>query len=182
MLIDLFTSLFYRPDHKVVCKSASINSTQTTTLESLSIKQLKNIMKAKAATYDGKKKAIVHAQLENIIEKPSLLKFVQEHVKPSEIDTLLSQSTNESSTISSSSSSGGTKVKSNKQANNTPTPTPEQMKEQAKMMRKNPDLVRKANAVFKDMTDEQIRAYADQIDQVRSHIHLCNTIIITTSI
>jgi len=34
------------------------------------------------------------------------------------------------------------------------------------MMRNNPSLVRQSNPAFKNMTDEQIRQYADQMEQV----------------
>ena len=50
--------------------------------------------------------------------------------------------------------------------NNQPMPTPKQMRDQARMMRQQPDAVRRANAMFASMTDEQIRQYADQIEQV----------------
>jgi len=36
------------------------------------------------------------------------------------------------------------------------------------MIRKNPDLVRKSQPMFANMTDDQIRAYADHIEQAAS--------------
>ena len=47
-----------------------------------------------------------------------------------------------------------------------PSPTPEQMKQQAEMMRKHPDAVRRSNAALAHFTDQQIREYADQIELV----------------
>jgi hypothetical protein len=49
-----------------------------------------------------------------------------------------------------------------------PTPTPDQLRQQAAMIRKNPAMVRRANDMFKNFTDEQIKAYADQLEQVRN--------------
>lgn len=130
-------------------------------------------MKAKAATFDNKKKTIVLTKLESIVEKPNLVKFVQEHVNISEVEGLLSS--NFGSDVSSSSSSSSIKSKQNKAAaaaaaaaaTNPALPSPSQLRQQAKMMREQPNAVRKANAMFANMTDAQIRQYADQIEQVR---------------
>lgn len=162
--------------HKQSCKTAVKPEAAAflKSFDSLSAKQLKNIMKAKAATYEGKRKSSVLAKLENIVEKPGLVKLVSEHVDPSEVEGLLSGSfvgVNESRN-SSSSSTIKDKRKTSNSNNNGPTPTPEQLRQQASMMRKQPHLVRKANAAFANMTDEQIRQYADQLDQVGLHIFI----------
>eukprot|EP01032_Pedospumella_encystans_P033902 gene33902-38315_t len=75
-------------EHKPSCKSAvkPESAALLKSLDSLSIKQLKNVMKAKAATFDNKKKTIVLTKLESIVEKPNLVKFVQEHVNISEVE------------------------------------------------------------------------------------------------
>jgi len=116
--------------------------------DSLSIKQLKNIMKAKVASMEAKKRTMVLSQLDQIVEKPSLVKFVEEHVQRSEIDGLLSTSGASSSSSSSdgrttssssSSSSSGSKSKQgarSSQPGSTATatvapPTPQQMRQQA---------------------------------------------------
>ena len=164
-------------DHKASCKSAvkPESAALLKSLDSLSIKQLKNVMKAKAATFDSKKKSIVLTKLDSIVEKPNLVKFVQEHVNISEVEGLL---TVESTSVSSSSSS--TKSKSRPvnaaaaaaaaaNAVNPAMPSPSQLRQQAKMMREQPNAVRKANAMFANMTDAQIRQYADQIEQVCLH-------------
>lgn len=160
-------------DHKLACKSAVKPEAIAflKSFDSLSIKQLKNVMKAKAATYEGKKKTIILTKLESIVEKPNLVKFVEEHVQLSEVEALLSASANlpPSDPTSSSSSSKSKKSSSSGSApsmHNQPMPTPKQLREQARMMREQPNAVRRANAMFQNMTDAQIRQYADQIEQV----------------
>ena len=56
----------------------------------LSVKQLQNILKAKAALLDNKKKKKIFSQLETINEKPALIKLVRKYVQPSEVKALLS--------------------------------------------------------------------------------------------
>lgn len=149
--------------HKSECKAAvkPQEAISAQSFESLSIKQLKNALKAKAATFDSTKRQQVLEELERLVEKPALVKFVSEHMKLAEVEVLLTSSTATSSSKSSSSSSSKPKKTSR---SNIPTPTPEQLREQAIMMRKNPDVVRRANPAFAAMTDEQIRQYADQLE------------------
>ena len=159
--------------HKTACQSAVKPEAVAflKSLDSLSIKQLKNVMKAKAASFDGKKKTIVLKKMEDIVEKPNLVKFVGEYVQLSEVEALLSAA-NADPSLGSSSGSVGSKSKSASSRttssinNNQPMPTPKQLREQAKMMREQPNAVRRANAMFQNMTDAQIRQYADQIEQV----------------
>ena len=160
-------------DHKASCKSAvkPESAALLKSLDSLSIKQLKNVMKAKAATFENKKKAIVLTNLESIVEKPNLVKFVQEYVEIAEVEGLLSAGVE---TVGSTSSSSSSSSKSKQQraaaaaaaAQKAAMPSPDQLRQQAKMMREQPNAVRKANAMFANMTDAQIRQYADQIEQV----------------
>jgi len=166
------------PVHKPTCKSA-VKPEAAALMQSFdqySIKQLKNIVKAKAATFDAKKKAIILQKLENIVEKPALVKFVKENVEVREVEGLLSgpsaaegNSSSSSSSSSSRSSSSAAKDNAKKQkpsakaANNQPMPTPAQLRQQAQMMRQQPAAVRKSNPAFANMTDAQILQYADQI-------------------
>lgn len=158
--------------HKEACKSAvkPESAALLQSFDSLSVKQLKNIMKAKAASYEGKKREIVLSKLDAMVEKPNLVKFVQEHVELAEVETLLSVPVSETS--GGSSSSSGNKPKGSRSSSTNsppmPMPTPRQLREQARMMREQPSAVRRANAMFKNMTDQQIREYADQIEKVRS--------------
>jgi hypothetical protein len=157
--------------HKLACKTA-VKPEAAAFLKSfddLSVKQLKNIMKAKSASFDKKKKDKVLANLERIVEKPSLVKLVQEHVTLDEIESLLTASTPASDATTSSSSSINAKKKATPASTNGQVmPTPAQLRQNAKMMREHPNLVRQQNAAFKNMTDAQIRSYADQMEIVSS--------------
>jgi len=77
------------------------------------------------------------------------------------LESLLAASASEASSKSSASQ---TKPKKYIPESST-SPTPEQLRSQAAMIRKNPDLVRKSQPMFANMSDEQIRAYADHIEQ-----------------
>jgi hypothetical protein len=73
---------------------------------------LKNILKAKAAHLENKKKNMIFSKLETIAEKPALVKLVSEFVQLSEVEDLLSNSktvANNNGPASSSSRSGSTK-------------------------------------------------------------------------
>src|SRR4051794_15273225 len=70
------------PSHKLACKSAVKPEAAVflKSFDALSIKQLKNILKAKAASFDKKKKDRILTKLESISEKGELVKLVEEHV------------------------------------------------------------------------------------------------------
>jgi hypothetical protein len=178
--------------HKAACKSAVKPEAMAllNSFDSLSIKQLKNLMKAKAASFEGKKRQIVLSKLENIVEKPNLVNFVKEYVELSEVESLLSSPPPTASSSSSSgnagkpssnsgnsSSSSATKRRGGIEKNNhMPMLTPAQLRQQASMMRQQPNLVRKANPMFANMTDAQIREYADQIEKVTAFSWFSETI------
>eukprot|EP01038_Epipyxis_sp_PR26KG_P011909 gene11909-15933_t len=149
--------------HKPRCQSATKPEAVAfmKSFDSLSIKQLKNIMKAKAATMEGKKREITLRKLDQIVEKPALVKFVQEFVTLSEVESLLSAHST-TAVNDTSSSSKPTKKKSN---SSTPALTPDQLRQNAAMMRRDPAMVRRSQPAFANMTDEQIKQYADQLEQ-----------------
>ena len=166
--------------HKHSCQSA-VKPVAASSFESLSAKQLKNLLKAKAAGFDASKKKTVLDMLDQIVEKPQLVAFVAEHIQLNEIETLLSGFENgkvgNSSSSSSSSSSSGSRSQTTKKSKevsknsthpNQPVPTPEHLRQQAAIIRKDPQSIRRANPAFEKMSDEQIRAYADQLEQVLS--------------
>jgi hypothetical protein len=177
--------------HKVACKSAVKPEAAMfiKSFDQLSVKQLKNIMIAKATTFEASKKSKILSKIEQIVEKPALVRLVKEHVQPEEIEALLTtpasakiEATSSSSGGSNSSSMKGPANKNQKvkqifqTQQQTPnfagdgslnvTPTPEQLRQQAAMMRKNPSLVRKAQPAFANLTDEQIKEYANQLEIV----------------
>jgi hypothetical protein len=166
------------PSHKVSCQSATKPEAVATakSFEALSVKQLKNILMAKAATYESRKKKKVLDELDQIVEKSPLVEFVSEHVKYSEVEKLLG-SAPVSGTGSKSSSSSGVRSSSQgrKTRGSSATPTPDQLRQQAAVMRKDPGMVKRMNPAFANMSDEQIRAYADQLEQVpRSRLYQSN--------
>ena len=116
-------------------------------------------MKAKAGSYDANKRTKVLEQLENMVERPALIKFVSEHIQPSEVDKLLA--TPESS---SKAQAPRTEPKKKKEVL-PPMPSPDQMRQQAIMMRKNPEMVRRSNAALAGFSDAQIFEYADQLEK-----------------
>ena len=151
--------------HKVTCQTA-VKPSSITSMDSLSAKQLKNLLKAKASKMDDKKRNSLLDQLNHIVEKPQLVKLAESHVKLSEVESLL-RSADANLNNSTSSSSSVTKPKKTKHVPiAAPTPTPDQLKQQAAMIRKDPAMVRRANPAFARMSDEQIKAYADQLEQV----------------
>lgn len=143
------------PVHKPSCMQAVKPEAAAfmKSLDTMSVKQLKNIMRAKAATFEVKKRSIVLAQLEKIVEKPSLVKFVQEYVNPAEVESLLSAPAPAPPSSSSSGGNGSQKKSSGRKNggtssggipnphasrfanNNYATPSPDQLRQQASMMR-----------------------------------------------
>lgn len=163
------------PAHKLACKTA-VKPESTPFMRSfdeLSIKQLKNVMKAKASTMDAKKRTAILDRLETLIEKPSLVRLVKEHVALAEVEMLLSSPIGTATAApapptSSSRKRGQVQQQQQQQPTFTKasgTPTPAQMREQAAFIRKNPDLLRRAQPAFANLTDEQVRQYADQLEQ-----------------
>ena len=154
--------------HKEACKAATKPQAAATarSFESLSVKQLKNVLKAKAATFDERKRTWMISEAEKHIEKPALIKFVSENVKFGEVEKLLSSPAIEAAKVKTE------EKKKTKEALKSlfPTPTPEQLKQQAAMMRQNPDMVRQANPAFAKMTDQQIKDYADHLEKVCSEL------------
>jgi hypothetical protein len=159
--------------HKEPCQAAA-KAVKLASFDSLSEKQLKNLLKVKAAGYEKNKKKIMLHKLDQITEKADLLKLVAEHVKVTEVESLLSgadKASKISGSSSSSSGSGGNKVQpkrvsryESRQVQANQVPTPDQMRQQAVMIRKDPEFIRKSNVAFAKMSDDQIRAYADQLE------------------
>lgn len=179
--------------HKAQCQNAlrpkaTVSTTQS--FDSLSIKQLKNVLKAKAGSFDRVKREKILDQLENIVEKPALVNFVSEYVKIAEVETLLAVPESSSKAASATGSGSGLstgKAKKDKDREREVkkqnmqgvqghggqhVPSPEQMRQQAAIMRKDPDLVRRQNPALANFTNQQIIDYANQMEQVRFQKHL----------
>jgi hypothetical protein len=164
-------------NHKTACKSATKPESAlfVKSFDEFSIKQLQNLIKAKASNMEGNKKAKLLERLEQVKEKPALVKLAKDHVDIGEVEALFTLPASAIKTVeTSSSSSSSSKKKKSVQieqqyatAGGNGTPSPQQMRQQAEFMRKNPGMIRKAQpALFGHLTDEQIRQYADQIEKV----------------
>ena len=158
------------PTHKTTCKTASKKS-----FDGLSAKDLKNIIKVKVTGLEKGKRNRILSKMEKTVEKSELITLAKEIIEVSEIDSLLATAVKQAEAASSSSSAKNktNTIKPPKKYNfdnkGMPTPTPEQLRQQASMMRKNPAMVRKAQPqVFGQLSDQQIREYADQLEQMAS--------------
>ncbi len=154
-------------EHKKTCKS----KTGPRTIEKLKESELRSVLIEKAETYDNKvKKNTLKNKAENPEEKIEVLRsLAKDNVDDSEINELLARAEaklkkkEERLASTANKHTGGKKIKP--PSNFTPgTPTPEQMLQQAAFMRKNPDAVRKAQPAFANLSDEQIKSYADQLE------------------
>ena len=169
--------------HKTLCQSAlrpRATVGLTNSFEELSVKQLKNVFKMKVGSFETTKRNKLLDQLENIIEKPALLAFVSKYVKVSEVETLLAVPESSSqaqqaqtkpkqpSVKKAAPSTTTNQHRNNPYGNNQPTPSPEQLLQQAKMMKQNPDMVRRSNPMMANFTNEQIIEYAKQLEVVSS--------------
>jgi len=174
-------------NHKLDCKSATKPeaAAMLQSFKGLSIKQLKNLVKAKSSSYGESKRRATIDRLDKIHEKEQLIKLVEEHVNPIEIEALLSGSLNPVVNGGTSSSGGAARkgkgmtreqaeMISNQNSNsqNPGTPSIAQVRQQASMMRKNPDAVRRADKMFAKMSDKEIFAYADQMEDAAKNPEL----------
>lgn len=140
-----------------------------TSFDDLSIKQLKAVLTNKVAELDTKKREKVLTKLEKIVEKPALIDLVSKHVDIGEVGSLLKAPAVSKDQNSSSAARRGAAANNNnniKYNQNFAMPSSDQMKQQAAMLRSNPQLVRQSQPAFANYTDEQIRQIADQLDQV----------------
>ncbi len=142
--------------------------------DSMSVKTLKSILTAKCATYPDKKREIISKLMAGISEKPQLIKLVKDHVQPSEIDGLLSEASKMPAPAPSSSSASSKKQreraeKAKAALENQSLPSPELLRKQAREMSRNPDMVRRANPQFRNMTDAQIREQAREMEKMANN-------------
>lgn len=159
------------PEHKAKCKKVQLSG--ITSFESLTVKQLKTVFTNKTADMDNKRRDKLLKKMEKMVEKSELVNFVEQHVKFSEVEKLLTtpvakpEDKQRAAMENAAKNYKGKSIRFDGTANNAAIPSAEQMRQQAAMMRSNPNLVRQANAAFANYTDEQIRQIADQLEQVR---------------
>ena len=155
----------------------NLEMSTTTDFDSMSVKSLKAILTVKCATYPDKKREIITKLMVGISEKPQLIKLVKDHVQPSEIDELLEEAAKNPAPAPAPSSSSGTSSKKQRERaekakaalENQSLPSPELLRKQAREMSRNPDMVRRANPQFRNMTDAQIREQAREMEKMASN-------------
>ena len=149
--------------------------TEPSQFNELSVKQLKSLLQAKCASYSEKKREIVSKLMVSVSEKPQLVKLVKDHVEPSEIDALLLKASSMPAPSSSSVSSSSKKQqreraeKAKAALDQQSLPSPELLRKQAREMSRNPDMVRRANPQFRNMTDAQIREQAKEMEKMANN-------------
>lgn len=167
--------------HKLSCKLA--HKPEAVALQQsfkdMSVQQLRNILKAKMREFTETRRKALQTSLDNALEKPTLLKLVQDNVDPSEIDTLLSKPSStpapsSSSGKGSSSSVAGRGSKSSRStgysaqtANGNAMPTAETIRKNAREIRNHPNLARQQIPAFANFSDAEIIAHANQMEKVR---------------
>ena len=153
------------------------------TFESLSVRQLKHLLNAKCCSahgYSEKKRTIILAVMEKMKEKEALVKLVRENVQPDEVEILLASQPPISSSSESSSSGNSSRSSSSKKQreraekakaalDNHNMPSPEMLRKQAREMSRNPDMVRRANPQFRNLTDAQIREQAREMEKMANN-------------
>jgi len=179
----------WKNGHKEACALSTKpeSAVLTRSFKGLSAKQLNTILTAKSLKFTEKKKALIRQQMQGI-EKDELLKLVEEHVEPSEIEALLtpastagSSSSGEGSSSSSSSRNRQSSSSSGRNGNQRyggggaggqqgemRVRSQEELKQQAAEIRKNPQMFRNSNAAFKELTDQQVFEMADNLEATAS--------------
>ena len=171
--------------------------------EDLTTPQLTNILIIKARDYQPNKRQIVMKKMEQRRnDKAQLVKLVSEHVKPEDIDSLLSSSpaTTSSGSSSSSSSSNGSSSRSDSASSSgngsssamskkerqraekaqaaldsLNMPSADTLRKNARMLSRNPEMARKANPQFRNMSDAEIRQQAREMEKMASDPQMMKT-------
>ena len=146
--------------------------------ESLSIKQLKHILHVKMSTFDKDKKIYIQKKEDAVSERPSLIELVTEYIEEKEIENLLLKPDPESNSskkkdlkaaAAQEKAERSQKLYAKKNfrgSGGIDKLSPDQMRQNAAMMRKDPGLVRKSNPALANYTNEQIKELADQLEKM----------------
>jgi hypothetical protein len=111
--------------------------------EKLSVVQLKHVLNVKMESFSKEKRAHINKQV-NGVEKSELAKIVQEHVDEADIDKLLLKPNPDSNTSKKKEEKKSkTMVGGGVGGGKTNEPTPQQLRQNAQIMRSNPNLVKK---------------------------------------
>ena len=149
--------------------------------ESLSIVKLKHVLNVKLDTFDKEKKAYLNKKQSECTEKNELIALLKEHVEEGEIEKLLAKPdplSNKSKKKEANAQKDAEKQdKLNRlrakqrsgggsHGNFPPVPSPDQMRQNAAMIRKNPSLAKKGNPQLAKMSNEELMQLADQMEKM----------------
>ena len=190
----------WKGGHKEACRAATKPEivSLTNNFEDLSIGQLKNLLITKAGSYNENKRQITLKKMEQRQnDKSQLLKLVSENVKPDEVEALLSNTSGSSidnkngsgsanggnSNVSDVGGSNSNMTKKERQRaekakaalENKNLPSADMLRKQARQMSRNPELVRKANPQFRNMSDAEIREQARQMEMMAGDPQMLKT-------
>jgi hypothetical protein len=183
--------------HKEQCRLATKPEVVSVTqrMDDLSLKQLKNLVIAKAAQFSNPKRTIVLGKLEKSEkDKAQLLKMAVENVKVEEVEPLLTGRGGAASSDSGGSGvrggSGGVgggggsgkkllsrKDKAKAALQEHKMPSQEQLRRQAREMCRNPEMIRRANPEMRHFTDAQIREQAKEMEKMASNPDMINAMM-----
>lgn len=147
-------------------------------MDSLSIKQLKYLLKMKASSLSEKEGKILREKEAELIEKPPLAALVESSMTHGEMKRFLAAYAQEkaapaqSSSMrrsSSSSSSSSRRNSQDKQLEDLKRATPDQLRAQARMFRGNPDAIRRSNPQLAHMSNAELIASAEQMEMMANN-------------
>lgn len=149
------------------------------TFASLTIKQLKHVIRSKCNDYEDEERKAIIKDMNNMVEKEPLQALAEKHVKSTELLKLLSTlpdkagSANQSVMIGStgggSSRRGGMRQQYQQQEVDVSKASPKQLREQAAFLRRNPDMVRKTQPAMAHMSNQEILEAAQQLEELANN-------------
>ena len=171
--------------HKPVCKAKKADSSnnlvaagQNQTHQSLTVKQLKHIIRSKTNDYpDAERKQIIE-EMGKLVEKEPLVELAEKHVKPSEIAKLLSTLPDKGGAAPVVSSSSGRRQGSRQAVREEEVDmtkaTPKQLREQANFLRKYPDMARRQQPALAHMSNAELIEAAQQLEELADNPNKMN--------
>jgi hypothetical protein len=154
--------------HSTLCYQKTADDKIQT--DSLSIKQLKYIIMAKINSLPSSSREALREKEGGIVEKAPLISLVEASMTQAEMKEFLTAYAQEKAAPAQSSSA------KKKQKSNTDTQleqlkqaTPEQLRQQAKMFRSDPERVRRGNPQLANMSEADLLASADQMEMMANN-------------
>lgn len=147
--------------HSATCyQKTSDNKIQ---LESLSVKQLRYMLRMKAASLSEGEREALKASEAAIVEKPPLVALVDSSMSQSEMKQFLASYAQEKSAPAQTPSVRKPR-KPDSQLEDLRRATPDQLRQQARLFRRDPDFVRRSNPQLAHLSNADLLASADQME------------------